>query len=212
MTIASIIRDTRPPPPLALLESYAPIFEPADDLGAWVNRTFIEEFGVLVNERHSHLRHAEIGWLWTNAEHFERNRQAAGVCRMIGPTQKKWGRQLADFHLSQMFGMVPDFVITISVPIAATIDDWSFCALIEHELSHAAQDVSLDGEPRFTKDGNPIFRMVGHDVEEFVDVVARYGADATGTRPLVTAANAGATVGQAQIALACGTCAAMRRA
>lgn len=66
------------------------------------------------------------------------------------------------------------------------------------------------GEPRFTRDGNPIWRVIAHDVEEFVDVVARYGADATDTRALVSAANAGPSVGAAAMQMACGTCGGRR--
>jgi hypothetical protein len=48
--------------------------------------------------------------------------------------------------------------------------------------------------------------MRGHDVEEFVGVVARYGAEATGVAAIVDAAKAGPTIGRASIAGVCGTC------
>ncbi|WP_267902481.1 putative metallopeptidase [Sinorhizobium meliloti] len=35
----------------------------------------------------------------------------------------------------------------------------------------------------------PVFTVRGHDVEEFVGVVRRYGADAAGVRAIVDAAN-----------------------
>lgn len=206
--LAHIVRDTRPMPPAHReMVSLDPWFEPDQDgLGAWARRTFIDAGGALENDRHQHLRDATIGWLWTNAENRDRNRTAAATCQLIGPPQAKWPRERSDFQLREWFGLVPDFLITVCAPIAAEMDDWAFCALVEHELCHAAQDQDPFGSPRFTREGKPIFRLVGHDVEEFVEVVARYGADATGTRALVTAANAGPSVGAAQMAMACGTC------
>lgn len=209
--IHRLVRDSRPMPPFDASE-LALRFEPDQDgLGAWVHRTFIEEGGVLENPRHGHLRHAHIGWLWTNAEHRDRNRVAAGTCQLIPPAQAKWSSQKAIYQLVGWFGQAPDFLITISAPHAAEMDDMSFCALIEHELCHAAQDVDDTGMPRFTREGEPIYRVIGHDVEQFVDVVSRYGADATDTREMVSAANAGASVGMASVAMACGTCAGGRK-
>lgn len=206
--VTRLIRDTRPHPPVGReLSEYHAWFEPDQEgLGAWARRTFIDEGGALVNERHAHLRNASIGWVWTDATNRDRNRTAAATCQLIGPLQAKWPRERSDFQLRGWFGEVPDFLITVSAPIAADMDDWAFCALIEHELCHAAQDEDEFGSPRFTRDGDPIFRLIGHDVEEFVEVVARYGADATGMRALVSAANAGPTVGAARMAMACGTC------
>lgn len=61
------------------------------------------------------------------------------------------------------------------------------------------------GAPKFTKEGMPKLEMRGHDVEEFVGVVRRYGAS-TQVQELVDAANAPAEVGKLNIARACGTC------
>lgn len=207
--IASIVRRTRPAPPPELLDDMGPLsFHPDQDgLGAWARETFIEEDGPLYNERHRHLEDAAIGWLWTNGEQANKDRTVAGECRMIGPAQRKWSSQMAHYQLMQWFGYVPNFLITLSAPYTASADDWSFCALVEHELCHAAQDVDPFGEPRFDRQGNPIFRLVAHDVEQFTDVVARYGAGAADVAEMVRAANKGATIGEARIALACGNCA-----
>lgn len=181
-------------------------------LGAWARRTFIDEGGALTNERHAHLRSAEIGWLWTTAAARDRNRTIAGECRLISTPQSKWSSAMAAFQLEQWFGFLPDFLITLDVSITTDCDDWAFCALIEHELCHAAQDIDIYEMPKFTKEGLPVFRIIAHDVEEFTDVVARYGADATGVRDMVTAANKGPSIGAAQMSMACGTCRAKRRA
>jgi hypothetical protein len=80
---------------------------------------------------------------------------------------------------------------------------------VEHELYHCAQVLDLFGMPRFRRDdGKPIFAMRGHDAEEFVGVVRRYGVGvaAGGVAELVKAANEVPTVARAAIGLACGTC------
>lgn len=195
---------TRPAPPRDMEpDTFAP---DQHGLGEWVRETFILDDGPLHNPRHAHLEDAAIGWLWTTAENRNRDRMVAGECKLIGPPQKRWGRAMADFQLRQWFGYVPDFLITIDATIAAQADDWSFCALIEHELCHAAQDVDMFGEPRFNREGQPIFRLVGHDVEQFNDVVERYGAVAADVAEMVRLANKGPTIGAAQMRFACGTC------
>ena len=60
--------------------------------------------------------------------------------------------------------------------------------------------------PKFTQDGRPSFAIRGHDVEEFVGVVARYGATAAGVSEMVEAASRGPTIALADIAGVCGTC------
>ena len=205
--VTSLVRLSRPMPPesLGLVDDFAP---DRDILGEWVRQTFLEDSGPLFNPRHEHLRNATIGWLWTSAECTNRDKSVAGQCQLVAPEQRKWSSAMKAWQLRQWFGLMPDFVIIISAEFARDADDWSFCALIEHELCHAAQDVDPFGSPRFDREGNPMFRLVSHDVEEFTDVVARYGSKATGVQPMIAAANAGPSVGQAEMSMACGTCAA----
>tara|TARA_R110000868_G_scaffold118062_14_gene313370 strand:+ start:1336 stop:1971 length:636 start_codon:yes stop_codon:yes gene_type:complete len=203
--IHTLVRAHRPQPTID--EHHFDQFAPDQDgLGEWAREMFIDEDGPLFNQRHMHLAEAAIGWLWTSAENANRDKLVAGECRLIGPAQRKWTSGMARFQLAQWFGYVPDFLITISADYARVCDDWAFCALIEHELCHAAQDVDVFGMPRFNKEGQPMFRLVGHDVEQFVDVVARYGAGAADVEELVRVANKGPSIGEAQMRLACGTC------
>ena len=55
-------------------------------------------------------------------------------------------------------------------------------------------------------EGQVAVRVIGHDVEQFNDVVQRYGAAAAGVERMVQLANAGPTIGLAQMSAACGTC------
>ena len=103
------------------------------------------------------------------------------------------------------FGEVPAFIITLAADYCAHCSETDFCALIEHELYHMAQDTDQYGEPAFTKEGVPKLKLRGHDVEEFVGVVRRYGASPD-VQALVDAANSPAEVGKLNIARACGTC------
>lgn len=201
-----LVQSSRPAPSPRIM-ALPDWFEPDQDgLGDWARRTFIEESGPLHNPRHAHLLDASIGWLWATGQCKAKDREVAGQCQLIAPMQSKWPSQRQHFQLAQWFGEVPDLLITISAHHAVYMDDWSFCALIEHELCHAAQDVDQYGDPRWNKEGLPILRLVGHDLEEFNTVVERYGARAAGVETMVALANAGPTIGQAQMTLACGTC------
>lgn len=199
-----LVRDTRPMPP----EMAPGMFVPGEELASWVRRTFIDDDGVLANPTHAHLSAAEIGFLWTTVDNVRAGRIILGQCEVGTPrAMGKWAKARAEIQIEGWFGCIPDFIITLSAPWCAWADDASFCALIEHELSHAAQALDDFGQPKFNRQtGLPVFAVKGHDVEEFVGVVARYGAAATGVEEMVRAANAGPTIGEARIAMACGTC------
>jgi hypothetical protein len=119
----------------------------------------------------------------------------------------KWSKARARLQVEQWFGTVPDFIMTLDANYCTQCSDDEFCALVEHELYHMAQERDPFGMPKFSAaTGKPVFGMRGHDVEEFIGVVRRYGADAAHVRALVDAANAGPTVARVHIAQACGTC------
>lgn len=113
------------------------------------------------------------------------------------------GRQEQQFE--DWFGRVPTFMITLDGSYCAQCSDAEWCALVEHELYHVAQAMDDFGAPRFGKDGKPKLKIRGHDVEEFVGVVRRYGPSFDVKR-LVEAANAGPELRLGNIAHACGTC------
>lgn len=202
----------RPMPPQSVLEETAlPVFEPAPELEEWARSQFIEPGADLENPDHEHLQHATIGFLWTNVSNTRKGRQIVGMCEMGEPrgTMGKWPKARAQQQVISWFGFIPDFIITIDAPYCQyACSDAEFCALIEHELYHAAQDVDQYGAPKFRKDsGLPVFTIRGHDIEEFVGVVRRYGAEASGVQSLIEAAKVGPQIAPASIAHACGTCA-----
>ena len=105
----------------------------------------------------------------------------------------------------QWFGHIPDYLITLAADYCATCSDADFARLVEHELMHIGQAVDEFGVPRFTKDGMPKVFLRGHDVEEFIGVVKRYGASPQ-VKLLVEAASAAPELSCDAIARGCGTC------
>lgn len=199
----------RPQPPIMPRDSFKP---DQGGLGAWARRWFIEPGTPLSNPDHAHLQQASIGWLWTTSVALDRGRRIAGEARIPRVTGQRWSMAMSAYQLEGWFGEIPDFLITIDAEMAPAASDAEFCALIEHELYHCAQAVGLFGEPRFTREGLPVYAMRGHDVEQFIGVVARYGAAASGVSELVRVANMGTVLQDEAVGLACGTCNARRAA
>ncbi|QJR01735.1 hypothetical protein HH800_05725 [Sphingobium yanoikuyae] len=182
-------------------------FMPAPEVLDWLRDTFLDEGSELFNVDHQHLRDAKLGVLWTNCDNSRAMRSVIGQAELMPPmAMGKWQRARAIQQVEEWFGDMPDFLITFSAPAAHGMDDASFCALVEHELYHCAQKMDQYGMPKFKEDGTPSFAILGHDVEEFVGVVARYGAIDPGVAAMVEVANHKPLIGAASIAGACGTC------
>lgn len=199
---------SRPRPPGHFLDGGLCI-GPSEELAEWAIATFVAEEATLRNDDHAHLRSAEVGFLWTNVANTRQGRRILGEAEVGRPrgTMGKWPRARAEAQLLQWFGAVPDFLVTIDARYAADCEDAEFCALVEHELYHCGQERDEFGAPKFTKWGQPVFGMRGHDIEEFVGVVRRYGASAAGVQDLIDAAKHKPEVARANISQACGTCA-----
>lgn len=210
---------TLPPPPphlaLPVVAAQADSFAPAPGLAEAVRALFLDEDSDFFIEEHAHLLYAEIGFLWTNAPARKRGRTILGTAEIFQRRGSGWTKARQEAQMAAFFGGVPDFVITISAPYAARcLEEGSHAnigALLDHELCHCGQALDNWGAPRFNQQtGRPIFTMRGHDVEEFVGVVARWGAAATMTEALAQAAQAKPLFGRAEAAGICGTC--LRRA
>lgn len=203
---APVLAPARPFPPDSVGDEAAECFAADDAFAAWIRSTFIDR-GALHNPDHEHLEAARIGVLWTNVGNVSKMRTVLATAEIPGGTGSKWKKARADHQLEEWFGSVPDFVITFYAPLCRTLDDRQFCALVEHELYHCAQERDAFGNPRFSQStGLPIFAIKGHDVEEFVGVVARYGATSPDVQALVKAANARPVIDTMAIAQSCGTC------
>jgi hypothetical protein len=199
---------SRPLPPAALVDSPLDLFTPAHDVTRWLTETFLDPASKLFNPDHAHLESANIGCLWTNVQNSRHGKAIVGQCELGTPrgSQGKWAKAKAAVQLEAWFGAVPDFLLTFYAPYASVCDDPEFMALLEHELYHASQAQDAFGAPKFTPEGMPVWSIRGHDVEQFVGVVRRYGAGAARVRELVDAANRRPEVAPADISAACGTC------
>jgi hypothetical protein len=183
-----------------------PLFVPAPEIISWARTTFIDDGATLRNEDHQHLAFATIGALWTNVTNGRHGRRVVGQAEIGLPPAGKWLRCRIEMQLTAWFTYPPIFLLTFDAEYCAECSDAEFMALVEHELYHCGQEQDAFGAPKFRKDGSPAFAMRGHDVEEFVGVVRRYGAGATHVEAMVAAAKEGPTISAVKIAQACGTC------
>ena len=181
-------------------------FKPAPEVAAWLRQAFIEP-GPLHNPEHGHLRLANLCVLWTNASNAKAGNIIAGTAEMPKVDGAQWGKAKARYQYQEWFGRTPEFLITLDAPMCAQATDSQFCALIEHEMYHCAQARDAYGCPKFNRDtGRPIFTIRGHDVEEFVGVVRRYGAAGVlnpKVREMVEVAQNLPEMSRSRISLAC---------
>lgn len=206
-----------PPDALVCMDGYtAPdTFVPAPELTDWINAVYISDSGPFYTPEHAHLSGAFIGCLWTNTANIKQGRQIVGQAEMPERSSKggKWQKARADQQLREWFGNVPTFLLTFDAFHAQGCDDTSFAALVDHELFHCAQAQDEFGAPKFSKEtGEPVYCLRGHDVEEFVGVVRRFGIQAAGENAMdfVLAASRPPEIAQVSVAVACGSCDVVR--
>ena len=198
----------RPLPSPAFVAEFAPYIRliPADGLWQWVQEQIIADSGHLHNPDHSHLADADIAFLWAATAFTKKGRTVLGQAEEVMMRAGGWQKARMEQQMYEWFGHKPDFIITLAGDYCLRCSDLEFCALVEHELYHIAQETDEFDSPKFYRDsGQPKLYLRGHDVEEFVGVVRRYGASAD-VQELVDAANQPAEVAKLNIARACGTC------
>ncbi|MES5770363.1 putative metallopeptidase [Acinetobacter baumannii] len=185
-------------------------FEPANnDLWAWIEETFLCEWGKLHNPDHEHLlsfQPPEISFLWAYAKCEAKDKRVYGQTEKVMINVGGWRKQRQELQLINWFGDIPKYIITLDARVCQVMSDTDFCALVEHELYHIGHKKNKDsGEFEYTSVGEPRLYLRGHDVEEFHGVVQRYGASEE-VQKMVNLANEGPTISRANIAHACGTC------
>lgn len=200
----------RPYPPSSMLElselSDCGIrLTPTPEVSEWLQAEILADTGSIHNKDHAHLLDADIRVMWASSSFEKQGRTVLGQAEQVAFRAGGWQKARMEQQMRDWFGEVPAFIITLAADYCAQCSETDFCALIEHELYHIAQYTNQYGEPTFTKEGVPKLKLRGHDVEEFVGVVRRYGASPD-VRALVDAANSPAEVGKLNIARACGTC------
>lgn len=200
----------RPIPPAQLLEltelsGLGTRLQPAPEVWGWVQREILAEAGSIHNEEHAHLIDANVGVLWASSGFTKQGRVVLGQAEQVMFRAGGWQKARQEQQMRDWFGEEPDYLITLAADYCAECTDAEFCALVEHELYHIAQATDQYGAPKFTQEGLPKLQMRGHDVEEFVGVVRRYGAGED-VQQLIDAASRPPEVAKINIARACGTC------
>ncbi|HEX8289801.1 MAG TPA: putative metallopeptidase [Pyrinomonadaceae bacterium] len=201
----------RPRPPELLIEEYVGIdyFVPSPELDLWVRKTFLNPMSELYNPEHEHLSKAHIGYLWTNVPNKKAGMIVAATAEIPFFRGNAWQKHRQIMQMQEWFGDIPDFVITFDAALANSATDLQFCARTEHELYHCVQAVDRYGSPMFHGETDqPKFALKGHDVEEHVGVMRRYGpAGCAGeTLAFIEASKNEPEIGIAEILGVCGTC------
>lgn len=206
----------RPFPPQDLIdkaeEDEAIRLAPAPDLMNWVITNFLTIGGPLHNPDHDHiaeLLHDNEEFLacaWASSACVAKKRMVLGQCEKVMFNQGGWKKARQEQQMRDWFGYVPTYLITIDASYCDQATDRDFCALIEHELYHIGVERDEDGEPLYSDvTGLPKHYLAGHDVEEFVGVVKRWGADESVKR-LIEVAKQAPFVSDVNISKSCGTC------
>ena len=200
----------RPNPPSSLLElselsDFGIRLTPAPEVWEWLQAEILADTGIIHNEDHAHLLDADIRIMWASSSFEKQGRTVLGQAEQVAFRAGGWQKSRMEQQMHEWFGRVPQFIITLAADYCSQCSDLEFCALIEHELYHICQATDEFGAPKFTQEGQPKLKLRGHDVEEFVGVVRRYGASRD-VQEMIDAANQPAEVAHLDIARACGTC------
>ena len=206
----------RPFPPQELIdkadEEEAIRLAPAPDLMNWVIANFLTIGGPLHNPDHDHI--AELihdneefmAFAWASSACMAKKRMVLGQCEKVMFNQGGWRKARQEQQMRDWFGYVPVYLITIDASYCDQATDRDFCALIEHELYHIGVERDEEGDPLISEmTGLPKHYLASHDVEEFVGVVKRWGADESVKR-LIEVAKQAPFVSDVNISKCCGTC------
>ncbi|RZG79499.1 hypothetical protein EXE06_18550 [Acinetobacter pittii] len=206
----------RPFPPQELIdkadEEDAIRLAPALDLMNWVIANFLTIGGPLHNPDHDHIaelihdNEEFLAFAWASSACMAKKRMVLGQCEKVMFNQGGWKKARQEQQMRDWFGYVPVYLITIDASYCDQATDRDFCALIEHELYHIGVERDEDGDPIISDmTGLPKHYLAGHDVEEFVGVVKRWGADESVKR-LIEVAKQAPFVSDVNISKCCGTC------
>ncbi|MDC4273484.1 putative metallopeptidase [Acinetobacter baumannii] len=206
----------RPFPPQELIdkadEEETIRLAPAPDLMNWVIANFLTIGGPLHNPDHDHIaelihdNEEFLAFAWASSACMAKKRMVLGQCEKVMFNQGGWKKARQEQQMRDWFGYVPVYLITIDASYCDQASDRDFCALVEHELYHIGVERDEDGDPLISEmTGLPKHYLAGHDVEEFVGVVKRWGADESVKR-LIEVAKQAPFVSDVNISKCCGTC------
>lgn len=185
---------------------------PASDLKNWVVANFLTLGGPLHNPDHDHIaemlhdNEEFLAFVWASTAYTRAKRMVLGQCEKVMFQQGGWKKARQEQQMRDWFGFVPIYLITIDASFCEKANDNEFCALFEHELYHIGVERDSDGEIIYSDHtGLPKHYLAGHDVEEFIGVVKRWGANDSVKR-LVEVAKNPPFVSDLDISKCCGNC------
>lgn len=161
------------------------------------------------NANHAHLEGAIVGFVLSDIEPVRSGKVTLGQAELVTPA-KSFAAGRKEAWCEDAFGALPDFLITLNFCyVQACADEGNtaaICALVEHELRHCAQATDQNGDPKYDQHGNPMWTIAPHDIEEFFDVIERYGPANETLRRLTEAVAISPTLAPRRAAGTCGTC------
>jgi hypothetical protein len=85
-------------------------------LATGARTVFLTEGGPLHNDEHEHLDRCNIGFAWAAEENNRNGRRILGLTELMPPmAMGKWQKGRAAQLMTDWFGEMPDFLITIDV-------------------------------------------------------------------------------------------------
>lgn len=143
-------------------------------------------------EEHRHFKDDEIrvDFLYRVESKLKGGRHVLGM--MALPTVQGQFKDLFEQLLCQFFGRMPDFLCILDQEYWLQADQVTREALLEHEMCHVKQEITKTGDLKFDVDGNPVYGLVAHDLEEFNYIVRKYGPWKEDIADFLAAANSGA--------------------
>lgn len=198
--------------PKKIIETIQDVFLPAPEIEKFVKNNFLNEDAKLYNEDHRHLRQARIAYLWTNVSNSRGGRDIVATAEIPRPPAigGKWARAKWEYQMTGWFGHSNfDFLITLNARFIGDCQPIVAVATLDHELYHCGQKTDEFGAKMFgKKSGKPVYTLLAHDVEEFVGIWRRYGAEAGAgdSIGLAAAAKRKPKIERADIRKLCGNC------
>lgn len=116
-----------------------------------------------------------FGWLVRGVPKEKGGKVELGSVHAVKSMFQGQFKDLGLMMLERMLGYLPEFIVIVDGTWWSRASDLEREALIFHELCHVKQSVDEFGSLKFDRDGNPVFRIVEHDVAAFNAEVARYG-------------------------------------
>ena len=130
-----------------------------------------------------------VGFLMRHYDLVEGGRFVLGAMHL--PTVQGKLKGVFDWMIRRMFdGELPDFLMILDADYWESASPLQREILVYHETCHMALKMNRDGDIVLDDmTGRPKWKLVGHDVEEFTAVVAKYGAHDHDLQSFVAAAN-----------------------